>query len=54
MPAAVLYLRTPDDPDHRLFAIAVLHIVEGKTAELTDSTPPTNRGWTCPRPCSHT
>ena len=34
-PAAVLYLRTPDDPQHRLFAIAVLHIVDGKIAELT-------------------
>jgi RNA polymerase sigma-70 factor (ECF subfamily) len=35
MPAAVLYLRTPDDPKYRLFAIAVLHIVDGKIAELT-------------------
>jgi RNA polymerase sigma-70 factor (TIGR02960 family) len=35
MPAAALYLRTPDDPGYRLFAIAVLHIVEGKIAELT-------------------
>jgi RNA polymerase sigma-70 factor (ECF subfamily) len=35
MPAAVLYLRTPDDPQHRLFNIAVLHIVDGKIAELT-------------------
>jgi RNA polymerase sigma-70 factor (TIGR02960 family) len=35
MPAAVLYLRTPDDPQYRLFAIAVLHIVDGKIAELT-------------------
>ena len=35
MPAAVLYLRTPDDPEYRLFAIAVLHIVDGKIAELT-------------------
>jgi RNA polymerase sigma-70 factor (TIGR02960 family) len=35
MPAAVLYLRTPDDPEHRLFAIAALHIVDGKIAELT-------------------
>ncbi|MHA6784660.1 sigma factor-like helix-turn-helix DNA-binding protein [Pseudonocardia saturnea] len=34
MPAAALYLRTPDDPEHRLFAIAVLHIVDGKLAEL--------------------
>ncbi|GAA4190861.1 RNA polymerase subunit sigma-70 [Microbispora amethystogenes] len=35
MPAAALYLRTPGDPEHRLFAIAVLHIVDGKLAELT-------------------
>ncbi len=35
MPAAVLYLRTPDDPEYRLFAIAVLRIVDGKIAELT-------------------
>jgi RNA polymerase sigma-70 factor (ECF subfamily) len=35
MPAAALYLRTPDDPGHRLFTIAVLHIVEGRIAELT-------------------
>jgi RNA polymerase sigma-70 factor (TIGR02960 family) len=35
MPAAVLYLRTPDAPQYRLFAIAVLHIVDGKIAELT-------------------
>ena len=35
MPAAVLYLRTPDDPEYRLFAIAVLYIVDGKIAELT-------------------
>ncbi len=35
MPAAVLYLRTPDDPEYRLFAIAVLHVVDGKIAELT-------------------
>ncbi|MEV0001495.1 RNA polymerase subunit sigma-70 [Micromonospora sp. NPDC050980] len=34
-PAAALYLRTPDDPDHRLSAIAVLHIVDGTIAELT-------------------
>ena len=34
MPAAVLYLRTPDDPEYRLFAIAVLHIVDGKV-EIT-------------------
>jgi RNA polymerase sigma-70 factor (TIGR02960 family) len=35
MPAAALYLRTPDDPEHRLFAIAVLRVVDGKIAELT-------------------
>jgi RNA polymerase sigma-70 factor (TIGR02960 family) len=35
MPAAVLYLRTPGDPQYRLFAVAALHIVEGKIAELT-------------------
>ncbi|WP_340682045.1 RNA polymerase subunit sigma-70 [Amycolatopsis coloradensis] len=35
MPAAALYLRTPGDPEYRLFAIAVLRIVDGKIAELT-------------------
>jgi RNA polymerase sigma-70 factor (TIGR02960 family) len=35
MPAAVLYLRTPGDPEYRPFAVAVLHIVDGKIAELT-------------------
>jgi RNA polymerase sigma-70 factor (TIGR02960 family) len=35
MPAAALYVRTPDDPEYRLFAVAVLHIVDGKIAELT-------------------
>jgi RNA polymerase sigma-70 factor (TIGR02960 family) len=35
MPAAVLYLRTPGDSEYRLFAIAVLRIVDGKIAELT-------------------
>lgn len=35
MPAAGLYLRTPDDPEYRLFAVSVLHIVDGKIAELT-------------------
>ncbi|MEN3536825.1 RNA polymerase subunit sigma-70 [Microbispora sp. ZYX-F-249] len=35
MPAAALYLRTPDDPEYRLFAIAVLRIVDGEIAELT-------------------
>ncbi|MFB4314006.1 RNA polymerase subunit sigma-70 [Actinomadura sp. 21ATH] len=35
MPAAALYLRAPDDPEHRLYTIAVLHIVGGKIVELT-------------------
>jgi RNA polymerase sigma-70 factor (ECF subfamily) len=35
MPAAVLYLRAPGDPEYRLFAVAVLHIADGKIAELT-------------------
>ncbi|WP_182881024.1 RNA polymerase subunit sigma-70 [Microbispora sp. H10949] len=35
MPAAALYLRTPGDPEYRLFTIAVLHIVDGRIAELT-------------------
>ncbi|HEY6417068.1 MAG TPA: RNA polymerase subunit sigma-70 [Acidimicrobiales bacterium] len=35
MPATALYLRTPDDREYRLFNIAVLHIVDGKIAELT-------------------
>ncbi|SFW88788.1 RNA polymerase subunit sigma-70 [Amycolatopsis australiensis] len=35
MPAAALYLRTPGDPEYRLFAVAVLHVVDGKIAELT-------------------
>ncbi len=35
MPAAVLYRRTPDDPVYRLLNIAVLHIADGKIAELT-------------------
>ena len=35
MPAAALYLRTSGDPEHRLFAIAALRIVDGKIAELT-------------------
>ncbi|WP_370588753.1 RNA polymerase subunit sigma-70 [Pseudonocardia sp. C8] len=35
MPAAALYLRTPDDPEYRLFAVALLHVVDGKIAELT-------------------
>ncbi|QYC41885.1 ECF RNA polymerase sigma factor SigG [Nonomuraea coxensis DSM 45129] len=35
MPAAALYLRTPGDLEHRLFTMAVLHVVDGKIAELT-------------------
>jgi RNA polymerase sigma-70 factor (ECF subfamily) len=35
MPAAALYLRSPGDTEYRLFAISVLHIVDGKIAELT-------------------
>ncbi|WP_433002084.1 RNA polymerase subunit sigma-70 [Kribbella sp. CA-294648] len=35
MPAAALYLRTPADPEYRLFAVAALRIVDGKIAELT-------------------
>ncbi|MDG4810958.1 RNA polymerase subunit sigma-70 [Micromonospora sp. WMMD1120] len=35
MPAAALYRRTPDDPTYRLFTIAVLHVVDGRIAELT-------------------
>ncbi len=35
MPAVVEYLRTPDHPVYRLFAIDVLRIVDGKVAELT-------------------
>src|SRR3954451_22296800 len=35
MPAAGLYLRTPDDTGYRLFAVAVLRVVDGKIAELT-------------------
>ncbi|WP_182886832.1 RNA polymerase subunit sigma-70 [Microbispora sp. H10885] len=35
MPAAALYLRTPGHPEYRLFTIAVLHIVDGRIAELT-------------------
>jgi RNA polymerase sigma-70 factor (ECF subfamily) len=35
MPAAALYRRTPDAPAYRLLNLAVLHIVDGKIAELT-------------------
>lgn len=35
MPAAALYRRAPDDSTYRLFTIAVLHVVEGRIAELT-------------------
>ncbi|WP_280468151.1 RNA polymerase subunit sigma-70 [Nocardia cyriacigeorgica] len=34
MPAAALYLRTPGESEYRPFALAVLHIVDGKIAEL--------------------
>ncbi|MEU4560644.1 RNA polymerase subunit sigma-70 [Actinoplanes sp. NPDC023936] len=35
MPAAALYRRAGDGPEYRLFTMAVLHIVDGKIAELT-------------------
>ncbi|QKV80284.1 RNA polymerase subunit sigma-70 [Amycolatopsis sp. Hca4] len=35
MPAAALYLRAPGEPEHRLFAVAVLRVVDGRIAELT-------------------
>ncbi|MFJ7214243.1 RNA polymerase subunit sigma-70 [Amycolatopsis sp. NPDC098790] len=35
MPAAALYVRAPGAAEHRLFAVAVLHVVDGKIAELT-------------------
>ena len=35
MPAAVLYLRAPGDPEYRLLNLAVLRIADGKIAELT-------------------
>lgn len=35
MPAAALYLRTPEDREHRLFTLAVLRVVDGEIAELT-------------------
>ncbi|MFJ9786840.1 RNA polymerase subunit sigma-70 [Amycolatopsis sp. NPDC101161] len=35
MPAAALYVRTADVQEHRLFAVALLHVVDGKIAELT-------------------
>jgi RNA polymerase sigma-70 factor (ECF subfamily) len=35
MPAAALYLRAPDDPRYRLFALAVLRVVDGRIADLT-------------------
>jgi RNA polymerase sigma-70 factor (TIGR02960 family) len=35
MPTAALYLRTPDNPHHQLFAIAALHIINRKITELT-------------------
>ncbi|MFD2470324.1 RNA polymerase subunit sigma-70 [Amycolatopsis silviterrae] len=35
MPAAALYLRAPGDSEYRLLNLAVLHIADGKIAELT-------------------
>ncbi|WP_372665120.1 RNA polymerase subunit sigma-70 [Amycolatopsis kentuckyensis] len=35
MPAAALYLRASDASEYRLFAVALLHIADGKIAELT-------------------
>lgn len=35
MPAAALYLRSLGDQAHRLFAVAVLRVVDGRIAELT-------------------
>ncbi|HJP77975.1 MAG TPA: RNA polymerase subunit sigma-70 [Pseudonocardiaceae bacterium] len=35
MPAAALYRRTPDDSEYRLLNIALLHIVDGRIAEIT-------------------
>jgi len=35
MPAAALYLRAPGEPEHRLFAVAALRVVDDKIAELT-------------------
>ena len=35
MPAAALYRRAPGDPEHRLFTLAVLRVVDGTIAELT-------------------
>jgi RNA polymerase sigma-70 factor (ECF subfamily) len=35
MPAAALYARTADDPRHRLFAVAALHVVDATITELT-------------------
>ena len=36
MPAAALYLRTAADPRYRLFTLAVLRVVDGTIADLTD------------------
>ncbi|EOD70224.1 RNA polymerase subunit sigma-70 [Amycolatopsis vancoresmycina] len=47
MPAAALYLRTPGDSEHRLFAVAVLHVVDGKIAELTGFDA-TGKPWLAP------
>jgi len=35
MPAAALYRRAPGEAAHRLFTLAVLHVVDGTIAELT-------------------
>jgi len=35
MPAVAEYLRTPEHPEYRLFAVDVLHIVDGRIAEIT-------------------
>jgi RNA polymerase sigma-70 factor (TIGR02960 family) len=48
MPAAALYLRAPGDPEHRLFAVAVLHVVDGRIAELTGFDA-TGKPWLDPR-----
>ncbi|RSN29422.1 RNA polymerase subunit sigma-70 [Amycolatopsis sp. WAC 01416] len=49
MPAAALYLRAPEDTEYRLFAIAVLRIVDGKIAELTGFDA-TGKPWLDPLP----
>src|SRR6476660_292054 len=44
MPAAGLYLRTPDDTEYRLLNIAVLHIVDGKISVFNE-TAATDKPW---------